>query len=95
LFFVLLSLLYKFQLTEEDNKGLRNEISSIHRRTPQSSHTSGHGTLSRSPSRNVEQLNRLRDLFESKANDFNQTLNAKSQDLQRICSQITQAITEF
>jgi len=49
----------------------------------------------RSSNRSVQQLVRLRDLFESKTNDFNQTLAAKSQDLQRLCSQITQTITEF
>ena len=43
----------------------------------------------------MEQLFRLRDLFESKTNDFNETIAAKSQDLQRICLQITQTITEF
>ena len=51
--------------------------------------------MSRSPHRNLQQLIRLRDLFESKTNDFNQTVTAKSQDLQRLCSQITQTITEF
>ncbi|CAF1457497.1 unnamed protein product [Adineta steineri] len=80
---------------EDDNQRLRSEISTIQRRTPQGSYTSGHGTLSRSPNRNVEQLIRLRDLFETKTNDFNQTLATKSQDLQRLCSQITQTITEF
>ena len=63
----------------------------MHRRTPSSTH----GTMSRSPNRNVEQLTRLRDLFEMKTNDLNQTLAAKTQDLQRLCSQITQTITEF
>ena len=51
--------------------------------------------MSRSSHRNLQQLIRLRDLFESKTNDFNQILAAKSQDLQRLCSQITQTITEF
>ncbi|CAF4317425.1 unnamed protein product, partial [Rotaria magnacalcarata] len=74
---------------------LRNEVAKIQRRSPQDVHISGGGTLPRSSNRNAQQLIRLRDLFESKTNDFNQTLLAKSQDLQRICSQITQTITEF
>ncbi|CAF5014795.1 unnamed protein product, partial [Rotaria sp. Silwood1] len=81
--------------SEEDNKGLRNEITKIQRRSPQGTYIPGTGTLPRTSNRNIQQLVRLRDLFESKTNDFNQTLIAKSQDLQRICSQITQTITEF
>ncbi|CAF3350889.1 unnamed protein product [Rotaria socialis] len=80
---------------EEDNQGLRNEVTKIQRRSPQNVQIGGGGTLPRSSNRNAQQLVRLRDLFESKTNDFNQTLLAKSQDLQRICSQITQTITEF
>jgi len=75
---------------ELDNQGLRNEFQ---RRASQDSYASR--TVPRSPHRNLQQLIRLRDLFETKTNDFNQTLTAKSQDLQRLCSQITQTITEF
>ncbi|CAF0811496.1 unnamed protein product [Rotaria sordida] len=81
--------------TEKDNQGLRNEIAKIQRRSPQGTYVPGTGTLPRTSNRNIQQLVRLRDLFESKTNDFNQTLITKSQDLQRICSQITQTITEF
>jgi hypothetical protein len=94
-FFSSYFLLFKFQSSEEDNEGLRNELSSIQRRTPRDTYITGDGSLPRSSNRNVQQLVRLRDLFESKSNDFNQTLTAKSQDLQRLCSQITQTITEF
>lgn len=80
------------QEIENDNQGLRNEIQ---RRTPLDSHSNANGTVSRSPHRNLQQLIRLRDLFESKTNDFNQTVTSKTQDLQRLCSQITQTITEF
>jgi hypothetical protein len=75
---------------EADNQGLCNELQ---RRTPQESYANR--TVSHSPHRNRQQLIRLRDLFETKANDFNQTLTVKSQDLQRLCSQITQIIAEF
>lgn len=80
-----------FQSSEEDNQELRNDIERIQRRSPQGTY----GTISRPSSRNAQQLTRLRDLFESKTNEFNQTLLAKSQDLQRLCSQITQSINEL
>ena len=84
-----------FQASEEDNQTLRQETSHMQRQSPRDGYTSGNGTVPRSANRNLQQLVHLRDLFESKSNDFNQTLAAKSQDLQRICSQITQTITEF
>jgi hypothetical protein len=86
---------FEFQSSEDDNQALRNEISTIQRHSPRDAYVPGNGTLPRSSNRNIQQLVRLRDLFESKTNDFNQTLTAKSQDLQRLCSQITQTITEF
>lgn len=49
----------------------------------------------RSPRRPVQQIARLCDLFEAKTSDLNQTVNGKSQDLQRLCSQIIQAIMEM
>jgi len=65
---------------------------SVQRKNPKDSYSS----LPRpSTKRNVQQLNHLRDLFESKTNDFNQILVAKSQDLQRLCTQITETITEL
>ncbi|CAF1257383.1 unnamed protein product [Rotaria sordida] len=77
--------------SETDNQNLRNEL---HRRTPQDSYMNR--VVCRSPShRNSQQLMRLCDLFESKSNDFNQTMTMKSQDLQRLCSQITQTIIEM
>ncbi|CAF1640407.1 unnamed protein product [Rotaria magnacalcarata] len=77
--------------TETNNQNLRNEL---HRRNPNDSYSNR--TLRRSPSnRNLQQLMRLCDLFESKSNDFNQTVNAKTQDLQRLCSQITQNLVEI
>ena len=83
-----------FQAKEEENAELRNETN---RQTyaVQDSYSTGQGPLPRGSTRNVQQLIRLRDLFESKSNDFNQTIAAKSQDLQRLCSQITQTITEI
>ncbi|CAF2666041.1 unnamed protein product [Rotaria sp. Silwood2] len=76
--------------SETDNQNLRNEL---HRRTPQDSYMNR--TTRRSPHRNIQQLIRLCDLFESKSNDFNQTITTKSQDLQRLCSQISQTIVEM
>lgn len=84
-----------FQASEEDNQALRRELSHMQRPSPRDGYTPGNGTVPRSANRNLQQLVQLRDLFESKTNDFNQTLAAKSQDLQRLCSQITQTITEF
>jgi len=49
----------------------------------------------RSPRRNIAQINRLRELFDSKSNDFQQAISTKSQDLQNLCSQITQALADF
>ncbi|UJR14837.1 hypothetical protein I4U23_001822 [Adineta vaga] len=76
--------------SETMNQDLRMEL---HQRTPPNSHSSR--PSSRSPPRNLQQLLRLRDLFETKTNDLNQTLSIRSQDLQRLCTQITQVITEF
>ncbi|CAF3738202.1 unnamed protein product [Rotaria sp. Silwood1] len=76
--------------SETNNQNLRNEL---HRRTPQDCCTNR--TIHRSPHRNLQQLMRLCDLFESKSNDFNQIITNKSQDLQRLCSQITQTIMEM
>lgn len=64
----------------------------MNRRTPQDSH--GNRTPRRSPHRNLQQLLRLCELLESKSNDFNQTINTKTQDLQRLCLQITQSIRD-
>lgn len=71
---------------------LRNEINHLRHDSSKSSNT---GSLTRSSTRNVQQLTRLCDLFEAKSNDFHQTIATKSQDLQRICSQITQTIADF
>jgi len=87
-----LNIFFYLKEIETDNQGLRNELQ---RRTPQNSYLSTNRTTLRSPHRNLQQLIRLRDLFELKTNDFNQILTSKSQDLQRLCSQITQTITEF
>ncbi|CAF1130119.1 unnamed protein product [Adineta steineri] len=76
--------------TETINQDLRNELQ---KRTLQDSNLNG--TSSRSSNRNIQQLLRLRDVFELKTNDFNHSLTSKSQDLQQLCSQITQIITEF
>ena len=83
----------EFQSREDNNQALRNEMTTLQRQSPRDGYGSGNGTVPRSSNRNAQQLVRLRDLFESKSNDFNQTLAAKSQDLQRLCSQITQTIT--
>lgn len=69
---------------EADNQGLRNEFQ---RRASQDQHSPHH--------RNLAQINRLRELFESKSNDFQKALSTNSQDLQNLCSQITQALAEF
>ena len=89
--FLHIILISLFKESEADNQDLRNELQ---RRTSQDSCTNTSRTTSRSPYRNLQQLIHLRDLFESKTNDFNQTLTAKTHDLQRLCSQITQTITE-
>lgn len=78
------------QKSETINEDLRREM---HKRTSHGSHSSR--TSSHSPHRNLQHLIRLRDLFELKTNDFNQTVTARSHDLQRLCTQITQAIAEF
>ncbi len=92
---LILILLSSFQSSEENNQILRHELTTIERHSPQDIYITGNGTVPRSSDRNIQQLTRLRDLFQSKTNDFNQTLATKSQDLQRLCSQITQTITEF
>jgi hypothetical protein len=53
------------------------------------------GSVSQGSNRNLQQLIRLRDLFEVKSQDFNQTMAAKAQDLQRLCTQITQTMTDL
>ena len=83
------------QASTDDNQSLRRDLSNLQCQSPRDGYTSSNGTVSRSTNRNVQQLAHLRDLFESKTIDFNETLAAKSEDLQRICSQITQTITEF
>ena len=65
------------------------------RHSPHGGFVSSNGISSHSSNRNIQQLVHLRDLFESKTNDFNQAMLAKTEDLQRICSQIAQTMTEF
>ncbi|CAF0817165.1 unnamed protein product [Adineta ricciae] len=84
------SLKDRLSRSETVNQDLRSELQ---QRTVSNSASSR--TPSRSPHRNLQQLSRLRDLFETKTNDFNQTMSAQCQDLQRLCSQITQVISEF
>jgi len=79
----------RLTLKEEENAGLRNEVNHLRQ------DSSNPGSLTRSSSRNLQQLTRLCDLFETKSNDFHQTIATKSHDLQRICSQITQTIADF
>ncbi|CAF0884031.1 unnamed protein product [Didymodactylos carnosus] len=88
---------------ESDNHSLSTELQLIQRRTPQHDNTIIGGTLPRSrpmspgniSNHRRVQLMRMKELFEKKSQDFRDTIQTKSQDLQHLCLQITQSVAEL
>ncbi|CAF0865563.1 unnamed protein product [Didymodactylos carnosus] len=87
---------------ESNNYSLNTELKLLHRQTPQRDNVVISGTSrSRpmSPGNNVNnhrhKLVSMNELFITKSQDFHDTIQAKSQDLQRLCQQISQSVAEL